>query len=115
MRNAFFAASFAAGMAFGAFLWPTVYDAVTPGVAHADKTVTYLSAGVVMDSMTFGNAGGGNVSASVCAHAKIQGAGADGPVVCESITLPPTDATAIAVTNLAVNNGLPFWKTRQGL
>ena len=90
--------------------------AVSPSPARADKTVTYLSTGVVWDSYVArpDPLVPGGIYAEQCAHA-LTADGGIGPVICEGVNVGAASPVAVDTLAIVNNRGLPFWKTRQGL
>lgn len=97
----------------GAVLLGAALTLVLPAAALADKTITLLSAGSSVTSMSFDLTTPGQVNADVCGQAPLQGGGTSKPS-CYHISLT-SGAVFTAVNNLAAGAALTFWQSKEGV
>jgi hypothetical protein len=83
------------------------------GIALADKTVTYLTAPAVVDTITFQFGAANRVVATVCGHTQRTG-GIDTDAKCYDRELP-TGQFKTDVLALRTGQARTFWLTQEGL
>lgn len=81
--------------------------------ALADKTITTLTAGSKVTSMSFDVSVPGQVAATVCGRAPLQAGGFSQPT-CYPVTLS-AGGVFTAVNALAAGAALTFWQGQEGL
>lgn len=95
------------------FMIAVVLSAGLASIALANKTVTLLTAGSSVTSMSFDLTTSGQVNADVCGKAPLQGGGFSQPT-CYHISLT-SGSVFTAVNNLATGAALTFWQGQEGL
>lgn len=102
-------------VALAAFTAGILVSNALPGEARADKTVTYLSAGVKWTAYhAWPDGDSGAIRAEICAHPMTSDGGV-GPDSCHSVSLPASNAIAVDTVAIANGKGVPFWRGREGL